>query len=445
MRQFWAGLGASYLRCSQIFALLAGLALNLPASAGAAPPPMDASAAAEVPVIAGWNEMLDSLRDLPGRILAKLPLEERQDPLVQQEVAQLALGAITSGGIAMLGSDVDHPMFLPLNGLIFGVGQPNADTVYKSANVDPAGVYRLRGKRGTLRMFIIAQHGPTPGDPVTNAPRMSGPAKGDIDINALPVDSQGRFDLIVSPQRPTGYGGSWWRLEPGTAKLMARLVSSDWAREKDPTLSIERLDKAVSRQRPNAAGLQVRLARLSAYANFIGPLLVTDPAELKAAGIVNRLVPKTLDRGLLAGQYYYHGAYDLTDDDALLIEVKVPAQCRYWSIILTNHLYVTTDWSNNQSSLNDSQARVDSDGTLRVVVSARDPGVPNWIDTAGYPQGLVQGRWFGCGEAPVPSARKLAIGEVRGAIPTSTPVVTPGQREQQIRERRSALQQRPLW
>jgi hypothetical protein len=106
---------------------------------------------------------------------------------------------------------------------------------------------------------------------------------------------------------------------------------------------------------------------------------------------------------------------------------------------------VTTDWSNNQSSLNDSQARVDSDGTLRVVVSARDPGVPNWIDTAGYPQGLVQGRWFGCGEAPVPSARKLAIGEVRGAIPTSTPVVTPGQREQQIRERRSALQQRPLW
>jgi hypothetical protein len=274
---------------------------------------------------------------------------------------------------------------------------------------------------------------------------MSGPAKADLDIDTLPVDGQGRFDLVVSPQRPAGYAGSWWKLEPGTAKLMARLVSSDWGHEQDPTLSIERLDKGVRRLRPDATELQARLERLSAYARFIGPLLVSDPAELRAAGIVNRLVPKTLDRGLLTGQFYYHGAYQLEDEEALLIEVKVPTQCRYWSIILTNHLYVTTDWANNQSSLNDSQARVDGDGMLRVVVSARDPGVPNWIDTAGYPQGLVQGRWFGCAEAPVPSARKLALTDVRKAVPAETPMISPAQREQQIRERRSALQQRPLW
>jgi hypothetical protein len=389
--------------------------------------------------------MLDSLRDLPGRILAKLPPQERTDPLVQQEVAQLALGAITSGGIAILGTDVDHPMFLPLTGLIFGVGQPNADTIYKSANVASDGVYRIRGKRGALRMFIIAQHGPTPGDPVSNAPGTSGPAMADLDMNALPIDADGRFDLIVSSGRPAGYTGNWWKLQPGTAKLMARMVSSDWGREEDPTLSIERLDKPVRRSRPDVGELQERLKRLSAYAGFIGPLLVADPAELKAAGIVNRLVPKTLDRGFLTGQHYYHGAYDLGDDEALLVEVKVPQQCRYWSMILTNHLYVTTDWSNNQSSLNDSQAKLDKDGVLRVVVSAQDPGVPNWIDTAGYHEGLIQGRWFGCDAAPVPTARKLGLSEIKKAVPADTPVVTPTQRDHLIRERRSALQQRRMW
>src|SRR3546814_1928566 len=68
-------------------------------------------------------------------------------------------------------------------------------------------------------------------------------------------------------------------------------------------------------------------------------------------------------------------AYDLTDDEALISEVRIPDQVSYWSLILTNELYETTDWNNNQSSLNDVQAVVDSDGVFRAVISARDPGV----------------------------------------------------------------------
>src|SRR3546814_3501739 len=49
-------------------------------------------------------------------------------------------------------------------------------------------------------------------------------------------------------------------------------------------------------------------------------------------------------------------------------------------------------WVNNHSSLNDAQARVDKDGLFRAVISAQDPGVPNWLDTAGNASGAVQGR-----------------------------------------------------
>jgi hypothetical protein len=118
---------------------------------------------------------------------------------------------------------------------------------------------------------------------------------------------------------------------------------------------------------------------------------------------------------------------------------------KYWSLILTNDLYETTDWANNQASLNDAQAHVDGDGWFRAVVAARDPGVPNWLDTAGYPSGAIQGRWFDASSAPIPQVRKVQVANVRSALPADTPAVTPAQREAAIRERRIKAQMRVVW
>src|SRR3546814_19685021 len=81
----------------------------------------------------------------------------------------------------------------------------------------------------------------------------------------------------------------------------------------------------------------------------------------------------------LSRQAYYEGVYDLADDEALISEVRIPDQVSYWSLILTNELYENTEWYNNQSSLNDVQAVVDSDGVFRPVFSARDPEVPTTL------------------------------------------------------------------
>jgi hypothetical protein len=69
----------------------------------------------------------------------------------------------------------------------------------------------------------------------------------------------------------------------------------------------------------------------------------------------------------------------------------------------------------------------------------------NWLDTAGYRSGSIQGRWNGCSAQPVPSVRKVASADVRHFLPAGTRVITAHQREQALRDRRSALQQRPLW
>lgn len=227
---------------------------------------------------------------------------------------------------------------------------------------------------------------------------------------------------------------------------MVRLVSSDWAAERSPTLAIERLDAPATRPRPAAADLEARLRGLPASIDFIALLLANHVQQLRAEGYVNKLkITDFAQMGGLKGQFYYEGAYDLADDEALIVSARAPAHCLYRSIILTNEIYETTDWVNNQSSLNDAQAPLDKDGVLRIVVSARDPGVPNWLDTAGHRQGAIQGRWTECDARPVPEVVKVKLAQVRAHLPAETPTLSPRERERILRDRRAAQQQRPLW
>jgi hypothetical protein len=412
-------------------ALVAVGAVVFSGTAGAAP--RDAAVTAN-PSVAGWNDFLDGVRDLPDRILAKLPEKERSDPQVRQEVGRLALSAVAAAAIDALASDPDHPTFVPQLNNYLTIGQPNADTIYRSAKIAPGGTYRLRGLRGSMSQVRLAENG---------SPKVPKPVH---DLNALKVDAQGRYDVILSPTRPQGYSGDWWESDPATNILLLRMVAAGWDKEREPTLSIERVDVPAVRPRVPAEKLEARLRGIPASAGFIAPLLVDRPQKLRDEGYVNKL--KVVDFGKmggLAGQFYFEGAYDLKDDEALIIETPVPQKCAYHSLILTNDIYETTDWYNNQSTLNGTQSQADRDGSLRVVVSAKDPGVPNWLDTSGYPTGAIQGRWLDCSSEPVPTVRKVPLSQVRGLLPKETPIVTPEQRDQQVRDRRSTLQQRSLW
>jgi len=415
--------------------LAAGLAAVAPAVAKAAEGQASPPTGSAVP---GWNELIAHLADLPDRMLAKLPEAMRKDPQVQQEVARLALEALTSQSLDALGGDVDAPEFLPSISYLLNVGQPNADTIYRSARIDGTGTYRLRGTRGSLKLAVIAQVVPR------NAETGSGRAH--IDLSEVKTDRQGRFDILLSATRPAGYKGEWWELRPAANRLMFRMVSSDWAHEKAPSVAIERLDKPAGRPRRTAADLEKRLRGLPQSVDFLALMFVDHVEKLRQEGYINKL--KSFDitsAGGLAGQFYYEGAYDLGDDEALIVESEIPKTCRYRSLILTNDIYETTDWYNNHASLNDAQAPADSDGKMRIVVANRDPGIANWLDTSGHPRGLIQGRWTGCDTQPIPTVTKVPLASLRDHLPRDVATVTPEQRQTIIRERRTAQLLRPLW
>jgi hypothetical protein len=398
--------------------------------------------------LAGWNELVDSLRDLPSHVLARLPERVTSDPHIRQEAGRRMLASIAYSVLDAIAGDGDYPIFRAAVGQILNIGQPNADTAYRLARITPGGTYRLRGHRGSVRIANVSQNGPFPCEPGGESLALPGSATGHHDLNKVQIDEHGCFDIILSPTRPEGYQGEWWKLEPTTNKLWLRSVKADWTKEADPTISIERLDISLGgRPRRSVADLEKALRFLPSAIDYYATIEIEHIEKLRAGGFLNeRLTYYDTTQVIgLEGQYYFECAYELADDEALIIEARVPPICSYWSVMLTNEIFETTDWYNNHSTLNDTQAKPDDDGVFRFVISAADPGVPNWLDTVGCPTGQFQGRWYRSEGASLPTPRKVALSDVRRLLPPETGFVTPEERDRQIRERRMWLQRRRLW
>ena len=59
-----------------------------------------------------------------------------------------------------------------------------------------------------------------------------------------------------------------------------------------------------------------------------------------------------------------------------------------------NHWGETVDRRTRTAGINGDTAVRRDDGTVRLVVAHQDPGLPNWLDTAGHPAGSLSLRWF---------------------------------------------------
>ena len=87
----------------------------------------------------------------------------------------------------------------------------------------------------------------------------------------------------------------------------------------------------------------------------------------------------------------------------------------------------------------------DTDGLFRAVISVDDPGVPNWLDTAGRYKGVVQGRWYQASSAPTPRLKRVKLAELRDHLPADTPRIDHEARRESLRARFRGAQWRRKW
>jgi hypothetical protein len=70
-----------------------------------------------------------------------------------------------------------------------------------------------------------------------------------------------------------------------------------------------------------------------------------------------------------------------------------------------------------QVHTNQKRAISRPDGSVRMVVSHRDPGLPdlNWLDTAGHAEGVWTVRWLEAASHPLPRVRVVRFADLGGA------------------------------
>ena len=90
---------------------------------------------------------------------------------------------------------------------------------------------------------------------------------------------------------------------------------------------------------------------------------------------------------------YRSARWELGPDEALVITGRFP-RCRFANIVLFNNHMQTLPYDRRLVSLNRVQTTYEPDGSFRMVLAHRDPGVANWLDTRGLPHGTMFWRFL---------------------------------------------------
>jgi hypothetical protein len=376
----------------------------------------------------------------------------------------------------------------------------NADALYLNAEIDGARRYRIVGRAADCRhwrgepplytgrkaphyvIFEVATN--YAGDSGSIAELRPGKrvGTGKLDSSELRVDADGSFEIVLAPERPPGYDGNFIattrvrtvKRQDGaeeTVTHVARHVTlrelfHDWEREDALEIAITCVDDDALAPPPafDAARAAGELRRLAAivenqmrFWNEFYAVVLETHADMNGDG--KRFMPRndlnapnaaTLATG--GGQstnVYAGGVYELADDEALVVDVRVPVAPLYQGLHLANLWGESLDYANHQSSLNGFQtawdARSDDESvagssSARYVIAHHDPGVANWLDTTGIPAGFMTFRWTYADpprEMPVVTVAKVTLDRV---VPE--PRVSPEERRRAIALRRAHVQRR---
>lgn len=387
-----------------------------------------------------WQRYCDSLREEGARVL-----EGGTDATSDAEVGEALRCVARLAEMALRHrvdfNDPDFPLFFRALDDHFKYAGPDAYVTYLSAPVRGDATYRITGNH-LGRDFSV----------------------GPMWSSALSIEPDGSFEIEVSSMEQ---GGNAIRIDPSfvsgqTVPDMYPMASGgvssrmyyDDLEDQQPAggLIIERVDDqrpqvpapfSVDRfadQVSSAVDLFVAMSRwwLERAARIRTenePNHVGAPGR-RPPGVPGYAPPPT------SPLHYGVCCWELGPDEALVVESDVPA-CRYWSFQLYNAWWESPDVQNRQTSISHKHAYLDSDGRFRAVLSARDPGVPNWLDTADGARGFMFYRWLRpTGETPTPVAVRTPLDRVRDRLPAEHPVVDAHARRRQLTDRRAFFAKR---
>jgi hypothetical protein len=133
------------------------------------------------------------------------------------------------------------------------------------------------------------------------------------------------------------------------------------------------------------------------------------------------------------------GHFKLADDEALVVNLRT-GRAEYFIVPITNWWGTTNAVNTRTASMNKAQSVPDADGTYTFVISAKDPGVHNWVDPCDMHEGILTLRWAefpgGVPGADLGAASQVVkLSELKSVLPAETKFVTADERRKQLEDR----------
>ncbi|MEH6582077.1 MAG: DUF1214 domain-containing protein [Halioglobus sp.] len=348
-----------------------------------------------------WNAFCDQLRDAGQQVLENAPESDLDRAEGFRYLARLTSHAL---GRFMERPDPTRP-HIGYNAP--RIGGDNPDFLYGSCTITGSCEYVIRGNRQQAFNIGIGSYygGLGSGKGLL--------CSGYLLLNDLEVDDQGDFEIQVSVKEKSG---NWLPLLEESNSILIRQTVLDRAGNTPASLSIECLDAAavarpVEALRPEAFEKSLQLAGLF-VGGVVGQFLHWTNTFKERT---NEIHP--IDPALLAfaqgdpNTSYNNGYFDLADGEVLEVELSPPV-CEYWNLQVANHWLESLDYLDYRTHYNHSNAAVDTDGKVRLVIAKTDPGVVNWIDTAGHDRGCIALRWIKAESDATVNTRVLRIDEL---------------------------------
>ncbi|WP_334181818.1 DUF1214 domain-containing protein [Novosphingobium sp.] len=328
------------------------------------------------------------------------------------------------------------------------LGGDLADFTYRQAWISGDHVYRLSGKRGTARWLNVTAQGPRPETiPGTDWPSLHEPF-GDIPEanlfgHQIQTDADGRFEVTIGgpPQ-----DRNWLPTTPGTRKLFIREAFDAWG-ETPTTLSIERIGMTTP---PPLPSLAMMAEAMDWAGQFVTGLMrdwpehawltsrgVCDPASVNAFP-ADKAANDASDakRGRMAAHMVWH----LEADEALIVEMDWHEG--FWLFGMGGALMGSMDFLYRPVSYTPARTTVDDDGVVRLILSHRDPGLHNWLDTQGFSDGNLTYRNLMSQQPATFRTHLVKAADLPDHLSKSTVKADPNARAIMLRERYRAIKQR---
>ena len=343
-----------------------------------------------------FNELIDLLGEVRDRYA--LSPERFSEDIDVVEAFRYVTHLLSEATELLAEGDADRPRLSSIVSPARKFLGDNPDAIYQQAVIRGDRSYRITGRRDVQTYISFTIHGHDP------AGGINGAVLADRNDRDFAVNADGSYEIILSADE---HPGNWIPLHPDARFVFVRnYYLRERSAQTDSSIAVNiaiepleplappaplddlayatRLRDAVGFIRANTMGLRMFHAPSTApfksnVANTIGTPWSFRNTGFAAAGAVDI--------------FYAAGRFDLGPDEALVMEGTIPAGA-FTNVVLWNAQMQTLDYVHRRCSLNAAQIAYQPDGSYRIVVAARDPGVANWIDTEGHRNGDIFWRFL---------------------------------------------------